>query len=208
MQAVETSAPGGPEVLRVTTRPVPAPGAGEVLIKVAAAGVNGPDMMQRKGLYPPPAGASDLLGLEVSGSVVAVGSGSTTLEGRRPGYGAHQRRRLRRILRGRRAALPAVAARHRAHRRGGTAGNLLYRLEQCVHRRGTRRRRNLAGARRRGRHRQHRDPTRQSVRRESHRHRQPGAALRFLPRAWARTPWSTTARRTSWKSCARPAAPT
>ena len=76
MQAVETSGPGGPEVLRVTTRPVPAPGAGDVLIKVAAAGVNGPDMMQRKGLYPPPAGASDLLGLEVSGSVVAVGSGS------------------------------------------------------------------------------------------------------------------------------------
>ena len=73
MQAVEMSAPGGPEVLRVTTRPVPAPGAGEVLIKIAAAGVNGPDMMQRKGLYPPPAGASDLLGLEVSGEVVAAG---------------------------------------------------------------------------------------------------------------------------------------
>ncbi len=73
MQAVEMSAPGGPEVLRVTTRPVPAPGAGEVLIKVAAAGVNGPDLMQRKGLYPPPAGASDLLGLEVSGEIVAVG---------------------------------------------------------------------------------------------------------------------------------------
>ena len=73
MQAVEMSAPGGPEVLRVTTRPVPVPGAGEVLIKVAAAGVNGPDLMQRKGLYPPPAGASDLLGLEVSGEIVAVG---------------------------------------------------------------------------------------------------------------------------------------
>jgi NADPH2:quinone reductase len=77
MQAVETSAPGGPEVLRVTTRPVPAPAAGEVLIKVAAAGVNGPDMMQRKGLYPPPAGATDLLGLEVSGDVVATGANVT-----------------------------------------------------------------------------------------------------------------------------------
>ena len=58
MQAIEMSAPGGPEVLRLATRPVPAPATGEVLIKVAAAGVNGPDMMQRKGLYPPPAGAS------------------------------------------------------------------------------------------------------------------------------------------------------
>ena len=75
MQAVEISAPGGPEVLRVTTRQVPAPGAGEVLIKVAAAGVNGPDMMQRKGLYPAPPGASDLLGLEVSGEIVALGAG-------------------------------------------------------------------------------------------------------------------------------------
>ncbi len=73
MQAIEMSAPGGPEVLRLATRPVPAPATGEVLIKVAAAGVNGPDMMQRKGLYPPPAGASDLLGLEISGTVVAVG---------------------------------------------------------------------------------------------------------------------------------------
>jgi putative PIG3 family NAD(P)H quinone oxidoreductase len=73
MQAIEMSAPGGPDVLRLTTRPVPAPAAGEVLIKVAAAGVNGPDMMQRKGLYPPPAGASDLLGLEISGAVVAAG---------------------------------------------------------------------------------------------------------------------------------------
>ncbi len=73
MQVVETSAPGGPEVLRSATQPVPQPKAGEVLIKVAAAGVNGPDLMQRKGLYPPPAGASLLLGLEVSGEIVAVG---------------------------------------------------------------------------------------------------------------------------------------
>lgn len=77
MTAVEISAPGGPEVLRVTQRPVPQPGAGEVLIKVAAAGVNGPDMMQRKGLYPPPAGATDLLGLEVAGEVVAIGTAVT-----------------------------------------------------------------------------------------------------------------------------------
>jgi len=73
MQVVEISAPGGPEVLRIATRPLPQPQAGEVLIKVAAAGVNGPDLMQRKGLYPPPAGAPDLLGLEVSGTIVASG---------------------------------------------------------------------------------------------------------------------------------------
>ena len=75
MQVVEISAPGKPDVLRSATRAVPIPAAGEVLIKVAAAGVNGPDMMQRKGLYPAPAGASDLLGLEVSGEIVALGSG-------------------------------------------------------------------------------------------------------------------------------------
>jgi len=73
MQVMEISAPGGPEVLRIATRPLPRPQAGEVLIKVAAVGVNGPDLMQRKGLYPPPAGAPDLLGLEVSGTVVAAG---------------------------------------------------------------------------------------------------------------------------------------
>lgn len=74
MQAIEMSGAGGPDVLRLTTRPLPTPAAGEVLIKVAAAGVNGPDMMQRKGLYPPPAGASDLLGLEIAGEVVALGA--------------------------------------------------------------------------------------------------------------------------------------
>ena len=73
MQAVEISAPGGPEVLRIATRPLPRPAAGEVLIRVVAAGVNGPDLMQRKGLYPPPAGAPDLPGLEVSGTIVAAG---------------------------------------------------------------------------------------------------------------------------------------
>lgn len=73
MRAVEMSAPGGPEVLVLGSRPVPAPGRGEVLIRVTAAGVNGPDLVQRRGHYPPPKGASDLLGLEVSGEVVALG---------------------------------------------------------------------------------------------------------------------------------------
>ncbi len=71
MQAVEIREPGAPEVLRLAERPQPQPGAGEVLIRVAASGVNRPDVMQRKGLYPPPPGASDLPGLEVAGEVVA-----------------------------------------------------------------------------------------------------------------------------------------
>src|SRR6185503_15695645 len=75
MKAVEISAPGRPEVLKPTERPVPQPQKNEVLIKVAAAGVNGPDIMQRKGLYPAPPGASDLPGLEVSGEIIAVGEG-------------------------------------------------------------------------------------------------------------------------------------
>jgi putative PIG3 family NAD(P)H quinone oxidoreductase len=72
MKAVEISRPGGPEVLKAVDRPLPVLRPGEVLIKVAAAGVNGPDLMQRKGLYPPPAGAPDLPGLEVSGEIVSV----------------------------------------------------------------------------------------------------------------------------------------
>lgn len=73
MTAIEISTPGGPEVLKPCDRPVPVPGPGEVLLKVAYAGVNRPDVVQRKGLYPPPPGASDLPGLEVSGTVVATG---------------------------------------------------------------------------------------------------------------------------------------
>ncbi len=73
MKVIEMSGPGGPEVLRLADRPLPQPKSGEVLIKVTATGVNGPDLMQRKGLYPPPAGASDLLGLEISGEIVALG---------------------------------------------------------------------------------------------------------------------------------------
>lgn len=70
MKAVEISKPGGPEVLVLVDRPVPEPKAGEVLIKVAAAGINRPDVFQRKGAYPPPPGASDLPGLEIVGEIV------------------------------------------------------------------------------------------------------------------------------------------
>lgn len=71
MHAIEITQPGGPEVLRQTTRPAPAPKAGELLIAVTASGVNRPDVLQRKGLYPMPAGVSDLPGLEIAGTVAA-----------------------------------------------------------------------------------------------------------------------------------------
>jgi len=73
MKVVAIAAPGGPEQLQPAVRPVPRPGKGEVLIQVAAAGVNRPDVMQRQGRYPPPPGASDLPGLEVAGEIVAIG---------------------------------------------------------------------------------------------------------------------------------------
>ncbi|WP_022720934.1 NAD(P)H-quinone oxidoreductase [Rhodopseudomonas sp. B29] len=77
MTVVAISKPGGPEVLLPETRAVPKPGPGEILVKVAAAGVNRPDVAQRSGSYPPPPGASDLPGLEIAGEVVAVGEGAT-----------------------------------------------------------------------------------------------------------------------------------
>jgi NADPH2:quinone reductase len=82
MRAIEITAPGGPEVLRVTRRPVPVPAVNEVLIEVVAAGINRPDVLQRKGGYPPPPGASDIPGLEVAGTIVAAGA---EVNGWRPG---------------------------------------------------------------------------------------------------------------------------
>jgi putative PIG3 family NAD(P)H quinone oxidoreductase len=79
MTAILISQPGGPEVLVPVERPVPRPGPGELLIRVAAAGVNRPDVLQRRGFYPPPPGASDIPGLEIAGEVVAAGEGATHL---------------------------------------------------------------------------------------------------------------------------------
>jgi putative PIG3 family NAD(P)H quinone oxidoreductase len=78
MRFVEMQGSGGPEVMRLARGPVPRPGPGEVLIKVRGAGVNRPDVIQRMGLYPPPPGASPILGLEVSGTVAAQGAGVAT----------------------------------------------------------------------------------------------------------------------------------
>jgi len=77
MNAIEIGTPGPPESLRLGSRPVPQPGPHEVLIRVAAAGINRPDVQQRKGLYPPPAGATDIPGLEVAGEVVRIGPAVT-----------------------------------------------------------------------------------------------------------------------------------
>jgi putative PIG3 family NAD(P)H quinone oxidoreductase len=78
MKAVVASQPGGPEVLQLVERPVPQPGAGEVLVRVAAAGVNRPDVMQRRGAIAVPAGVTDILGLEIAGEIVAAGPGVDT----------------------------------------------------------------------------------------------------------------------------------
>ena len=83
MTAVEIVSPGGPEVLRPTRRPVPTPREGEVLIRVEAAGINRPDILQRLGRYAPPEGVSDIPGLEVSGTIVECGPGTAALPGER-----------------------------------------------------------------------------------------------------------------------------
>ena len=76
MRAVIARTGGGPDVLTVETRPVPSPREGEILVRVEAAGVNRPDVLQRQGFYAPPPGAPDILGLEIAGSVVAAGGGA------------------------------------------------------------------------------------------------------------------------------------
>ncbi|HVL79071.1 MAG TPA: NAD(P)H-quinone oxidoreductase [Sphingomicrobium sp.] len=83
MRAIVAPQPDGAETLAVVERPVPRPSAGEVLIEVAAAGINRPDILQRRGLYPPPPGAPDILGLEVAGTVVEAGEGAEAIAGRK-----------------------------------------------------------------------------------------------------------------------------
>ncbi len=80
MNAIDPAEPGGPEVLILVRRPVPKPAPGDVLIKVETAGVNRPDVLQRRGLYPPPPGAPSIPGLEVAGTIAALGDGVTTFE--------------------------------------------------------------------------------------------------------------------------------
>jgi NADPH2:quinone reductase len=77
MRYIEVAEPGGPEVLRLATRPVPRPGPGEVLVQVEAAGINRADLLQRQGHYPPPPGASPILGMEISGHIAELGTDTT-----------------------------------------------------------------------------------------------------------------------------------
>src|SRR5437762_7067795 len=83
MMAVVAPQPDGAEELALLERPVPEPGPGEVLVRVAAAGINRPDVLQRRGMYPPPPGAPDILGLEIAGEVVSSGEGAEQLLGQR-----------------------------------------------------------------------------------------------------------------------------
>ena len=85
MKAIAIVRPGAPEVLQLTERPDPVAGAGELLIRVTASGVNRPDVLQRKGAYPPPAGASDLPGLEVAGTIVGGDTSAMAAAGFKPG---------------------------------------------------------------------------------------------------------------------------
>jgi NADPH2:quinone reductase len=78
MRCIDIAAPGGPEMLRIATKPVPKPHDGEVLVRVAAAGINRADLMQRQGHYPPPPGASPILGMEISGHVAELGAGTSS----------------------------------------------------------------------------------------------------------------------------------
>ena len=158
MAAVEIRGFGDPAVLTPTERPVPVPAAGEVLIRVAAAGVNRPDVFQRKGGYPPPPGASDLPGLEVAGTVVATGAGGTRWR---------EGDEVCALLAGGGYAEYAVAPEGQClprpggpfdDRGSGRAGNLLHRVDQRVRAGAITGRRVAARARRVQRHRHHRDP--------------------------------------------------
>ena len=178
MTAIAIRAPGGPEMLVPEERPVPAPGPGEILVKVAAAGVNRPDVRQRQGTYPPPKGATDIPGLEIAGEVAALGAGREALEGRRQGLRARGRRRLCGILPGLRAACAAGAACAFDGRGRGHSGDVLHLLAEHVHARRRQQRRLGAGARRHLRHRHDRDHAGQGVRRQGHHHRGLGGEMR------------------------------
>ncbi len=180
MRYVAATAAGGPEVLAIGTTAVPQPKADEVLIRVQAAGVNRPDVAQRKGLYPAPPGASPIIGLEVAGEVVARGSEAHGFAHRRPCMRVDERRRLRRVLRRAGHAVPALAAGLRRRPRRGAARNVLHGLGQPVHPRPPGTRRDGAGARRQQRHRRHCHPARARVRRACLCHRRQRREVRSV----------------------------
>jgi len=152
MTCVEIKKPGGPEALVPATRPVPQPKDGEILIKVAATGVNRPDIAQRAGLYPPPPGARTCRASRPR-ATVAASARASRMESGRCAVRPHARRLLRRILHRTGAAMPATAEglRHAARRRA--AGELLHRLAQSLRARSAQGGRERADPWRRERHR-------------------------------------------------------
>ncbi len=133
MRYIEIAEPGGPEVLRLATGPVPRPGPGEVLVRVEAAGINRADLLQRQGHYPPPPGASPILGMEVSGHIAELGHRHhQPLAGGRSGLRPARRRGLCRVLRGARGPVHGGAGRRFAARRGRHSGSRHYRVGQSV----------------------------------------------------------------------------
>ncbi len=184
MQAIEIKQPGGPEVLVPAQRPDPVPKAGELLIAVTASGVNRPDVLQRKGLYPMPPGVSDLPGLEIAGTVavgLAADSGGGRPEDRRPRLRAGRWRRLCAAVRGAGRPVPAGAQGPERHRGRGPARDLLHRLAERVPERAPEDRRDAAGPGRVQRHRRGRDPPGQVDRRGGHRHGGQRRKVRCLP---------------------------
>ena len=203
MRAVTISEPGGPEVLGWGEVPDPVCGPGEVLVDVAAAAVNRADLLQRQGHYPPPPGASEILGPGVQRRGRRGRRRRDRLVGRRRGVRAAVRRRVRRA--GRRAGRAAAA---RPGRRG--AGHRRRRCPRSPARSGPTSscwpgcgRGDVPGARRRQRHRHDGDPARHGAGRPGGRHRRQRREARRLPRAGRRRSRSTTATRTSSRWCAR-----
>ena len=187
MTVIGISKPGGPEVLLPETRAVPAPGPGEILVKVAAAGVNRPDVAQRSGAYPPPPGASDLPGLEIAGEVVALGAGATRHKlGDKVmslvaggGYAQYCIAQDAQAM-----AVPPSLSMQEA----GAIPETLMTVWHNVFERGALEvRRDAADPWRLVRHRHHGDPARESVRRQGDRHRRLAGQGRCLPEARRRS---------------------
>ncbi len=165
MTAVMIERPGGPEVLKPAEMETPKPGAGQVLVKVAAAGVNRPDALQRIGIYPAPPGAPSWPGLEVAGRIVAARPERHAPAGGRARDGARRRRRLRHLLRRRRSARHSDPRSDDRDRSRGRARDLLHRVGQCLHARQAQSRRKHSYSRRLLRHRHHGHSALQGVRR-------------------------------------------
>ena len=187
MRAVIATEPGGPEVLSVTELPDPEIGPGEVLLDVAAAGLNRADLLQRQGFYPPPPGASEVIGMECSGTVAALGLGRDRLVRRRPGVRTARRGRVRRAGRRTGGTADADPGRGRPGHRGGDPRGGGHGVVQRLHGRRAAAAGDAAGARRRGRHRVVRDPARAPPRRPGDHHRRDRREARRAARRSAPT---------------------